>query len=160
MERGRKNVVAARSLPQKKLKGAVATFTFPDSLRISGADPFALWFLERFGVTPDNPDFLPEADADNDGMTTWQEYLADTCPTDSASRLKIESLHVSPTQLLLRFNSSTARFYRLLYWTNLSTPPATNDLGPGLPTGEVTLPLTSSNAWFGAIRALLPPAFK
>ena len=61
-----------------------ATFTFPDSLRITGTAPFALWLLERFGVTPDHPDFLPEADADSDGMTTWQEYLADICPTDSS----------------------------------------------------------------------------
>ena len=142
-------------------KWPAKTFTFPGSLQITEeADSFAQWLCERFGATPDDPDFLPEADADNDRMTTWQEYLADTCPTDAASVLRIEHMSLSPTQMLLRFNASTNRHYRLVYWTNLFADPSTNDLGPGLSTGEITLPITSSNAWFGAIRALLPPAFE
>lgn len=140
-------------------KWPAATFTFPGSLQITEeTDPFAQWLSERFGATPDDPDFLPEADADNDRMTTWQEYIADTCPTDAASVLRIEHMSLSPTQMLLRFNASTNRHYRLVYWTNLFTDPATNDLGTAPSTGEITLPVTSSNAWFGAIRALLPPA--
>ena len=139
-------------------KWPAATFTFPGSLQITEeADPFAQWLSERFGATPDDPDFLPEADADNDRMTTWQEYLADTCPTDAASVLRIEHISLSPSQMLLRFNASTNRHYRLVYWTNLFADPATNDLGPGPSTGEITLPITSSNAWFGAIRGFLPP---
>lgn len=39
----------------------------------------------------------------------------------------------------------------------LFASPSTNDLGPGIPSREITLPIPSSNAWYGAIRALLPP---
>ena len=56
--------------------------------------------------------------------------------------------------------ASTNRHYRLVYWTNLFADPSTNDLGPGSSTGEITLPVTSSSAWFGAIRTLLPPTFE
>ena len=117
-------------------------------------DAFAQWLADRFGATSNAPAFAPAADADSDGMTTWDEYLADTCPTDAASVLKLELRQdlTTATQAVFRFASRTGRWYRLLYRTNLLSAPLTNDLGPG--TGaDITLRTNLDATWFGSIRA-------
>ncbi|MBR4188936.1 MAG: lamin tail domain-containing protein [Kiritimatiellae bacterium] len=116
-------------------------------------DAFAQWLADRFGATSNAPAFAPAADADSDGMTTWDEYLADTCPTDAASVLKLELRQdlTTATQAVFRFASRTGRWYRLLYRTNLLSAPLTNDLGPG--TGaDITLRTNLDATWFGTLR--------
>lgn len=136
-----------------------ATAVIP--LRIATAeDAFAQWLADRFGATSNAPAFAPAADADSDGMTTWDEYLADTCPTDAASVLKLELRQdlTTATQAVFRFASRTGRWYRLLYRTNLLSAPLTNDLGPG--TGaDITLRTNLDATWFGTLRVSpVPPS--
>ena len=92
-------------------------------------------------------------------MTTWQEFLADTCPTDAASRLKLE-LKTLPTstQAVFCFTPSTSRWYQLVWWTNLLEPPAVRDLGRPSTTNEILIETNVPPKWFGAIRALLDGA--
>ena len=47
-----------------------------------------LWELETLGSTTNRPD----ADPDADGMSNVEEYLADTQPTNGASRFRISQL--------------------------------------------------------------------
>jgi endonuclease/exonuclease/phosphatase family metal-dependent hydrolase len=128
-------------------------------LRIATAeDAFAQWLADRFGATSNAPAFAPAADADSDGMTTWDEYLADTCPTDAASVLKLELRQdlTTSTQAVFRFASRTGRWYRLLYRTNLLSAPLTNDLGPGTGT-DITLRTNLDATWFGTLRVSPAP---
>lgn len=57
-------------------------------------------------------------DADLDGYTAFQEYLADTSPTNETSYPRIAAC-ASLTGVAITFPSSTARLYRLDYSTNL-----------------------------------------
>lgn len=50
---------------------------------IARATPFEAWLLRR-GHSWEDPDFYTGEDIDGDGMTTWQEFVADTEPADGA----------------------------------------------------------------------------
>lgn len=115
---------------------------------------FAQWLADRFGATSNAPAFRPDADADSDGMTTWEEFLADTCPTDSASRLKLElKSPLTSTQAVFRFLPSTSRWYQLVYWTNLVASNTVLDLGRPSTTNEYLIETNLPPTWFGTIRA-------
>ena len=117
---------------------------------------FAQWLADRFGATSNAPVFAPAADADSDGMTTWQEFLADTCPTDASSRLKLElKFPPTSTQAVFRFTPSTSRWYQLVWWTNLLRAPSVLDLGRPATTNEILIETNLPPDWFGAIRSLL-----
>ena len=119
-------------------------------------EAFAQWLADRFGTSNNAPAFAPGADADSDGMTTWDEFLADTCPTDASSRLKLELKALpSSTQAVFRFTPSTSRWYQLVWWTNLLAAPSTNDLGRPTTTNEILIETNLPPEWFGSIRSLL-----
>ncbi len=110
------------------------------------------WLAEEWGLNPD--DFDPEADDDNDGMTNWQEFLADTDPTDPEDALVLEATEVETGVIRFTFPASSNRFYQLVVSTNLLDERMETNLGRGEP------PLmTYSNAnpgfWYGSIRVLL-----
>lgn len=50
---------------------------------IARATPFEAWLLRR-GHDWEDPDFFADEDIDGDGLTTWQEFVADTEPADGA----------------------------------------------------------------------------
>lgn len=130
------------------------------SVTTAGEQPpeqaFAQWLAERFGTTSNAPAFAPGADADADGMTTWQEFLADTCPTDASSRLKLELKALpSSTQAVFRFTPSTSRWYQLIWWTNLLKSPSVLNLGRPTTTNEILIETNLPPDWFGSIRSLL-----
>ncbi len=58
-----------------------------------------------------------EVDEDGDSMTGYEEYLADTDPTDGDSIFRMDSFSVSVDQTVT-FNGSMARQYQLFYTTN------------------------------------------
>lgn len=115
--------------------------------------PFAAWVLAQ-GHNPADTNFATDADYDGDGMTTWQEYLADTDPADSNSVLRISRIGQSGNNhILLTFLASTARYYQLSFTTNLLFPWNSTNLGMGVPGMIVTNEATA--IWFGGIRASL-----
>ena len=119
-------------------------------------DAFAQWLADRFGATSNAPAFLPDADADSDGMTTWEEFLADTCPTDAASHLKLElKFPPTSTQTVFRFAPSTSRWYQLVWWTNLLESPSVRKLGRPATTNEILIETNLPPDWFGSIRSFL-----
>jgi hypothetical protein len=67
---------------------AVAEIDFGWSLAERGVP---LWWLARYGWTNDTAAAV-EADADGDGAFNWQEFVANTDPTNALSYLRIESI--------------------------------------------------------------------
>ena len=130
------------------------------TVTVSAVDTlFQAWVSDR-GQDPGSSNFLPDADYDGDGMTTWKEYLADTDPALSGSVLQLTgtyfivgSSNPATGKMLLRFPASTGRYYQLLYKTNLFGPLLTNDLGWGVPGMVVTN--NSLGAWYGDVRVRL-----
>jgi len=70
------------------------------------------WLHLHYGVT--NYDEVAMDDSDGDGMPAWQEYWADTAPTNAASSLLLK-LTPGESGQEIRFPSSTSRTYRLEY---------------------------------------------
>jgi hypothetical protein len=104
------------------------------------------WELANFG----HIGVAPGADADNDGMSNLQEYLAGTNPNDPNDKLIITQYHTAPggTSSDLTWKSVPTRFYYIQKTMNLD-PPAWLDSGLGLvsPDGATTFRLfTDTNA--------------
>ena len=125
-----------------------------------GVTTFDDW-LRGKGQNPEQADFFTDADYDGDGMTTWEEYLADTDPALSNSVLQLTGTYTNASlgdlttgKLILHFPASTERFYQLIYTTNLMGSTITNDLGPGVPGMAVTS--DAPDTWMGTIRVRMP----
>ncbi len=114
---------------------------------------FDEWLIGK-NYNPEDSRFAPEADFDQDGMTTWQEYLADTDPASAASVLRLSGSFVAESNhMVFTFPASTARYYQLEFTTNLLLPASTSNLGWGVP-GQV-FTNDSPGVWHGRIRSLL-----
>ena len=118
----------------------------------AATNEFTQW-VEDQEEDPEDPDFDENADADGDGKTTYQEYLADTDPAASNSVLKLEGLSADLDQF--SFPASPNRFYQLEYCTDITNQAGTlsvSNLGWGVPGMVITNSLPNSR--FGTIRAL------
>ena len=114
------------------------------------------WWLAQFGWTSDF-DAAALADAEPDGFPTWQEYVADTDPTNSLSFPRMEFVATWQTNApVLAWPFSTGRLYAIQWcddivggewtgqplglgvgtWTDTNPPPATGRyyrIAPALP---------------------------
>jgi subtilisin family serine protease len=77
------------------------------------------WELQYFGhLTGTNPN----ADADHDGMSNLQEWLAGTNPTNASSCLRLIAIPANnPNAFVVRWPSVAGKYYRLERATNLLT---------------------------------------
>ena len=153
IQTGRYAVVA--TLAEANYQGSAAgTLT----ISAEGEDPFVQWLQEQ-ELDPGDSRYDETADDDGDGMTTYQEYIADTAPDSSNSALRLLGTYVragasnATGKILFSFPASTGRYYQLLYKTNLFTPLMTNNLGWGVPGMIITN--DSLGAWYGDVRVLL-----
>ncbi|MCF7817457.1 MAG: hypothetical protein K9M54_06215, partial [Kiritimatiellales bacterium] len=71
----------------------------------------------QYGLTNYDADAM--ADIDGDGLLTWQEYVAGTDPTNSASVFQITGVESTPQGAVIRWSSVSNRFYNLDWTTNL-----------------------------------------
>lgn len=81
-------------------------------------------WLAKYGFT-NNFAAAELADPDHDGMPMWQEYLADTDPTNASSVLAFKDIQAG-SNVLVRFNASTNRVCSLIWSTNLAVGSWTN----------------------------------
>jgi hypothetical protein len=82
----------------------------------AGLSGFTAW-LWQYGLPTDgSADFI---DPDADQLNNWQEWQADTNPTNLLSVLRVESISPGPP-LTVHFPSSSSRLYTLRFATNLT----------------------------------------
>jgi hypothetical protein len=81
------------------------------------------WFLS-YGLDPNNP-YVAGENPDGDAYTTYQEWLADTNPTNAQSFFHIEAITAS-SPVTIYFQSSSNRLYTLRYTTNIQPTTWTN----------------------------------
>ena len=117
------------SFPKQTLTGLI---TLSDRSASSASDGIPdSWRLRYFG-TMNNLLSQPNADADGDGMSNWQEYIAGTYPTDPASCLRASTDPASAQQIgdrVIRWPSVNGKQYVIecsptlfpAVWTPVST---------------------------------------
>jgi len=76
------------------------------------------------------------ADPDGDGMNNWQEWRADTVPTNSLSVLRLTAVTNAGSGLQVTWQSVATRNYFLQRATNLSGAPSLSTLATNIP-GQV-----------------------
>jgi hypothetical protein len=77
-------------------------------------------WLQQFGLPTDGSVDL--ADGDGDHHNTWQEWRADTVPTNSLSVLRLTAITNAPGGMDITWQSVTTRSYFLERATNLAGP--------------------------------------
>ena len=118
------------------------------------------WELTYFGHTAVNPN----ADADGDGVSNYNEYLAGTNPTNAMDFLRITSTTFAPggTNTTLTWNSTPSRLYSIQKALSLTNIWADSGLGLISPSvGQTTIAtFNDSNApiRFYRIQAVSPLA--
>jgi hypothetical protein len=76
-------------------------------------------YAQQYGISNDG-----SVDSDHDGMNNWQEWLAGTNPTNSASLLKMLTPYRTPSGVWLYWQSVASRKYFLQCATDLGAQPA------------------------------------
>ncbi|MDD2239436.1 MAG: SdrD B-like domain-containing protein [Kiritimatiellae bacterium] len=117
-------------------------------------DPFKVW-LESKGLNPQEQYDAGNEDIDGDGLTTYQEYIADTHPDDLTSVFELLSdYNAKAGELSLIFFGSSNRIYELLVSTNLFQTTEVIDLGRG--QGPMVVTTNVPGSWVGTVRVRMP----
>jgi 1,4-alpha-glucan branching enzyme len=118
------------------------------------------WWLAHHGWTSDFNE-AAMLDPDEDGFLNWQEYVADTDPTNSVSALRLSGAYVrsggdlETGEIRFSFPASTGRYYQLFFRTNILSPTQTNNLGWGV--ADMVVTNNTHGAWYGGILVRLGP---
>ena len=112
-----------------------------------------IWWLADYGLTEADDDL----DTDHDGIPTWQEWVSDTDPTNSASALKITDIEPGGTGTKVYWKGGVQATQVLEWRTNLVsgtgwTPVFTN-LPPTPATNDFTDPGATGPAGFYRFKA-------
>jgi hypothetical protein len=119
------------------------------------------WMIAHFGHPTGQAADNSRAgdDADGDGMTNFQEYLAGTDPQNSASALRITAVSRSGSSIVVSFSAVAGKPYRLEYKNAItdSTWLMVSDLTPNS-TGiaQITDSSVTGITRFYLVRLLLP----
>jgi hypothetical protein len=94
------------------------------------------------------------SDTDHDGMAAWQEYQANTVPTNAASKFAITSITRASDGLRyqISFGTSSDRIYRLQSSTDLINWQTVQDNIPGVgtPATNVDVTITDTTYYYWA----------
>ena len=112
---------------------------------ISGRNVPETWYRSH-GLTNGSPDILDLLDSDNDGVLNWQEYTADTNPTNPASLLKITAIDSAAEPLVIAWQGGesatqyleTATALTPPDWTCIHTNPPPTAVSNSFPCAAVT----------------------
>ncbi len=115
--------------------------TFDETLATNRVPHF---WLAAYGLTNETWDAEALKDADEDGMAAWEEYLADTNPTNSQSVFEVLALQGGAGRAITFF-SSTARVYTVDFTTNAQPGGAWQPLAAEQPGGYGQTTLVDTN---------------
>lgn len=106
------------------------------------------WWLAGYGLDTNAAGAMWD---DGDPMPAWQEYIAGTDPTNPLSYFQATADTVVPSSsnLVIRWNSASNRFYSVLFKTNLldnDWQPLTSGLPAGLTWNVYTDSIPSANS--------------
>jgi hypothetical protein len=116
---------------------------------------------QLYNFDPNDPDDADD-DADNDGLTNLEEYLAGTHPRDNESYLKITSVAPALANVAITFNAVAGKTYTIQYRDSISTGAwlRLNDLSGQGSTGPVTVfditPGTRPQRYYRLVTPLAP----
>ena len=135
-----------------------ATGTLAIAEALSG---FERWLRDEQGQSLADARFDENEDYDGDGMTTWQEYLADTDPATNGSVFVITGQYTKAAtvggtgRIRLAFPASTNRYYQLEYCLKLTNASSIGVSNLGWGVSGMAITNSSTGTWYGVIRALL-----
>ncbi len=96
----------------------------------SPSSAIAYAWLQQYGLPTDgSADFI---DSDSDSMNNWQEWIADTVPTDPASALRLLSASADLPAVTLTWQSSSNRSYFLERATDLTAQSSFTPIAPNI----------------------------
>jgi hypothetical protein len=112
-------------------------------------------WAQQYGLPTDGS--ADYADADNDGMNNWQEWIAGTIPTDSASALRLLQPVQGVSGVTLTWQSVSNRTYSLERTTSIGAQPsfspiAGNIVGQAGTTSYVDTNTFSNSVFFYRVR--------
>ena len=110
----------------------------------SPASSVSYVWLQRWGLPCDGS--ADQEDCDGDGMNAWQEWIADTAPTNSASLLRLLTPAVNPPAATVTWTSSTNRSYFVERATALSPSATFTPIAGNLPGRANTTSFVDTNA--------------
>ncbi|HEY9173139.1 MAG TPA: choice-of-anchor Q domain-containing protein [Verrucomicrobiae bacterium] len=105
------------------------------------------WWLQQYALPTDGSADL--ADTDSDGHNNWQEWRADTVPTNALSRLALIAPTNAPGGLAVTWQSVPTRSYFLQRGTDLAGTPALLTLATNIPGQAGTTTFTDTTATNG-----------
>lgn len=115
------------------------------------------WEIETAGALGT---LSPSADSDGDGLTDYEEYIADSDPLNSGSSFVFSAMSNATTNITLSWSCSDERLYKVETRANLTNTAGWIDAGLIISTNDgtatVTLPASLSTQTFYRVRAIVP----
>jgi hypothetical protein len=96
----------------------MGAYEFDPQTADSNADGISDYWCIKYGFDPFAP-AIADGNPDNDAFTTFQEWIADTNPTNGNSFFQIESIAILPGSATIYFQSASNRVYTLYSSANL-----------------------------------------
>ncbi len=121
----------------------VLAATFTNQVANDPASTPYSW-LAQYGLTNYNTDAV--ADQDSDGLKAWQEYLADTNPTNAASRLAFTGLNFVSNDVQIRWIGGSAAWQSVECCNSLTNTNGWHAIYTNTPPTAITNTLLDTTA--------------